>query len=393
VASIKKPTLNVLLISFSASFPPVGADVHSFECLKQWLTNPHVSFIIVQDANPQHTLLDRAPIVPRLETRRRFGDFGSATLRIFANLWVSLRSPRPDITIALTHNISDLVPAFLVAKLRGSKLVVYVHHLFPNPSRTPRSILLSAALWLSQLILFLLVLRRTDLVFTPHGQRAKLKPWIPRTQIVELRNGVSVMAAPRSQESKTRFSGSFVGRLSIEKGTADLVRIWHRVAAVIPDATLAIVGHTEEWLPSRSSAYDLKKTILSSTIRRNVAILLNVDDLSKFNILRDSRCFLFPSYEEGWGIAVTEALACGVPVVAYDLPAYGLFKHGITTVPLGNTERFSLEVLKLLQDSDLHKRMVARGFDVLNHLELDWKAIAEQEWLSIGELVQNGARQ
>jgi glycosyltransferase involved in cell wall biosynthesis len=45
-----------------------------------------------------------------------------------------------------------------------------------------------------------------------------------------------------------------------------------------------------------------------------------VSDSEKRRILSESRLFLAPSYEEGWGIAVCEALASAVPVVAYRLP-------------------------------------------------------------------------
>jgi glycosyltransferase involved in cell wall biosynthesis len=37
--------------------------------------------------------------------------------------------------------------------------------------------------------------------------------------------------------------------------------------------------------------------------------------------MKASKVFLFPSRFEGWGLAVGEALACGLPVVCYDLPA------------------------------------------------------------------------
>ena len=41
--------------------------------------------------------------------------------------------------------------------------------------------------------------------------------------------------------------------------------------------------------------------------------------------MKSSKLFIFPSYEEGWGISITEAMACGLAVVCYDLKAYDVF--------------------------------------------------------------------
>lgn len=39
-------------------------------------------------------------------------------------------------------------------------------------------------------------------------------------------------------------------------------------------------------------------------------------------LLKKSACFFFPSYEEGWGIALAEALYCECRCVCYELPHY-----------------------------------------------------------------------
>jgi glycosyltransferase involved in cell wall biosynthesis len=74
-----------------------------------------------------------------------------------------------------------------------------------------------------------------------------------------------------------------------------------------------------------------------------------VDEATKFDILSRSKLFVFPSVEEGWGIAVAEALAVGTPVVAYDLPVYrSVFGEQLHPVPLKDVGNLVHVVERLL---------------------------------------------
>ena len=76
-----------------------------------------------------------------------------------------------------------------------------------------------------------------------------------------------------------------------------------------------------------------------------------VDDATKFDLLSRTKLFVFPSVEEGWGIAIAEALAVGTPVVAYDLPVYaGVFGDQLHTTPLKDVGALTRTVANLLDD-------------------------------------------
>jgi glycosyltransferase involved in cell wall biosynthesis len=83
----------------------------------------------------------------------------------------------------------------------------------------------------------------------------------------------------------------------------------------------------------------------------NVLIRGRCDDLELYTLLKSSRVFIFPSLFEGWGIAAAEALACGVPVVAYDIPAlreiFGKCES-VFLVPVGDVDGLTWAVLKVL---------------------------------------------
>lgn len=67
-----------------------------------------------------------------------------------------------------------------------------------------------------------------------------------------------------------------------------------------------------------------------------------VSEEEKYAILKQSGFFFFPSYEEGWGIALAEALYCGATAVCYELPHYrSIFGNFPVYAELGNPAQFA----------------------------------------------------
>jgi len=63
---------------------------------------------------------------------------------------------------------------------------------------------------------------------------------------------------------------------------------------------------------------------------------------------------LFPSYIEGFGLAVLEQIACGIPTVAYDVPGPREIletQRGTLLTPEGDAKAIAERAVKLLQMS------------------------------------------
>jgi len=74
----------------------------------------------------------------------------------------------------------------------------------------------------------------------------------------------------------------------------------------------------------------------------------------EFQVLKSSKIFILPSYNESWALVVCEAMACGLPVVAYDLPVFEeVYKKGMILIPIGDIDKFAGAILKLLYDIKL----------------------------------------
>jgi glycosyltransferase involved in cell wall biosynthesis len=103
-----------------------------------------------------------------------------------------------------------------------------------------------------------------------------------------------------------------IGRLSAEKGQRYLID----AVGVLRDAgirvSLNIVGDG----PLEPT---LRAQIASRGLGDRVHLVTSTPRISR--LLEDADLFVFPSLHEGFGVAVIEAMAAGVPVVASDIPA------------------------------------------------------------------------
>jgi glycosyltransferase involved in cell wall biosynthesis len=103
----------------------------------------------------------------------------------------------------------------------------------------------------------------------------------------------------------------FVGRLAVEKGLQSLVDAWPTVRRAFPDARLTLVGDG----PERPA---LEARVAALGLGDCVRLLGSMADPG--SILRGADLFVLPSREEGMSIALLEAMALGIPLVASAIP-------------------------------------------------------------------------
>jgi glycosyltransferase involved in cell wall biosynthesis len=166
------------------------------------------------------------------------------------------------------------------------------------------------------------------------------------------------------------YEGCFCGRLVKTKGIYDLIDVWKFVTSRYPQAKLVIVGDGPEY-------EILSDKIKEAELERNIQFMGFVSEREKFLTMQRSRIFIFPSYEEGWGIAVAEAIVCGLDVVSYDLPAYKSFEGHLIKVEKGNSRKMAEVVIDLIET----RMKINPAYSKLNMVQsiLDWKDLANKE--------------
>lgn len=295
---------------------------------------------------------------------------------------------RYEIVISTSDFLCDTIPAWYYTwRNPDAKWIAVVHHLYDTPWRRKGDFASNILGYLSQQVSFRLIRNRADLVFvydSPQGRRIRRllsKIGFSRENVRLVRNGINLDVISGTPEQNKVFDACFVASLRKSKGIFDLVAIWRQICEKRKNATLAIIG---TGAPSDVKA--LKREIKNCGLSDNVKLLGYIshsEDLFKF--LKSSKFFMFPSYEEGWGIAVCEAMACGLPVIAYDLPTYRIFGNAIIRVPKGNKEVFAEAALKLLSSEKLRMKLGEEAENIASRF--DWDVVAKRELALFGELL------
>jgi glycosyltransferase involved in cell wall biosynthesis len=114
----------------------------------------------------------------------------------------------------------------------------------------------------------------------------------------------------RFPELKNKRLILFLGRLHAKKGCDLLIQAFARIAALDDRLTLVMAG------PDRSNLQvSLQKTAEELGIAERICWPGMLSGDLKWGALHSAEVFILPSHQENFGIAVVEALACGLPVL------------------------------------------------------------------------------
>lgn len=164
---------------------------------------------------------------------------------------------------------------------------------------------------------------------------------------------------------------SFIGMWSARKGAKDWRTIIQRVRDEVPDARFVFLGTLVQ---DRQIRDELG---LDGVDFVEFAAQYHPSELPQ--LLTDSTVGAFPSYAEGFGIAVLEQLAAGLPVVAYDAPGpRSILDAGLAEmlVPIGDVTEFSSALVRVLQaDLSTYTRLCEQSRQIANRFS--WANIAD----------------
>ncbi|ASV88165.1 glycosyl transferases group 1 family protein (plasmid) [Ochrobactrum quorumnocens] len=104
----------------------------------------------------------------------------------------------------------------------------------------------------------------------------------------------------------------FLSRLHYKKGLDILADAFRQIAPLFPETDLLVAG------PDGGAETDFLKIIREAGLKDRVHMTGGLYGNTKIAALKNAACFCLPSRQEGFSVAITEALACGVPVVITD---------------------------------------------------------------------------
>ncbi len=154
----------------------------------------------------------------------------------------------------------------------------------------------------------------------------------------------------------------FLGQLKERKGYDLLARAMPSVLAQFPTATFLFAGQNP------AQAGNLTRICSQNGSLERTVLLGRVEEEDKVRLMRSSDCLVYPTRYESFGLPPIEAMACGCPVVATNIPVVNeMITHGVNGILVEREDPVSLAegIIRLLKDSSLRKALVAGGYQTL----------------------------
>jgi len=320
-----------------------GGERHLADLARGLVHRGHDVFAAVIPASPLLAELSSVPKQNIVELPMR------NSLNVASGLKLTRYIRRHEIEIVHAHVARDYPLAALVAKRSGSRLVLTRHVLFPL-NRIHR-----------------LTLRRTARVIAvsqavAEGLRAQ--GIFDQEKIVCIHNGIDidrfvngrkeVTGEERVADQKLRIG--MIGHLAPIKGQTDFIRAAAAIRDLRDDVEFIIAG--EDKSPSGENRRGLEELVDELDLNQRVRLSGWVEDVAK--LLPTFDLFISPSRSEPFGLAIVEAMAAGVPVVAtMSEGAREIIDDDQTgrLVPIGAVEPLTKAIVELLSDPKERDRL------------------------------------
>lgn len=286
----------------------------------------------------------------------------------------------------IIYSSSDLLPdsiPAISAIIRNSSLkwISGLHLIAPNPFKgfkkaSTRGYSMPSVsniyYFLTQSIVMRFMKKYAHTVMVSNGMDMTflIKKGFNPDKIIVTYGAVDWTAVEKSKNRKLFYDACYVGRFHRQKGFFDLIEAWKLVCRKFPDSKIAIVGNDVNF---DEVVGIVKKNGLSS----NVKFLGFLNGIEKFNVMKSSKMCVFPSTYESFGMVAAEAMACGLPVVAYDLPIYKeIYPSGMFKAEIGDIDGLAKYIIELIENEELRLKMSKEVYK--SSQRFDWEKTAEK---------------
>lgn len=198
-----------------------------------------------------------------------------------------------------------------------------------------------------------------------------------RVRVAPMGVNLQSLFVPDARVERSRHEILFVGRFAPSKGLDVLLRAMPQILAAEPDVTLTLVGTGPE-------ADALRRQACGLQIADRINFTGPLPQTALPDFYRRAAVFVAPyvqtalGEQEGFGLTIVEAIGCGCPVVATDMPGLrDTLSDDVDLVEPNNAESLARAIARTLAapeaaakvNVDLRKRIVE---------SFDWQVVSQK---------------
>jgi glycosyltransferase involved in cell wall biosynthesis len=329
--------LRILHVSSARAFG--GGERHLVDLTRGLALRGHEVGVAITANSPLRAHLDHLPVanIHTLPLRNAL-DLPSA-------LQLARLARAHHFEILHAHVARDYPPVSLAARLCGARLVITRHVLFPL-GRVHRLALANVARVIAVSESVARALRERNIF--PQRKLRVVVNGIDSERIEAARAEFERATAHRARTGPLRVG--IVGSLVENKGHDLFIRAAATVISILKTRVEFVIIGRE---PPRSGGYRATLEQLIEELDLVGRVRLLTDETDPVRLLPTLDLFVSASRSEAFGLAMAEALACGVPVVATATDgAREVVEHGVngTLVPPDDAEALAAAIVSLLED-------------------------------------------
>lgn len=300
-----------------------------------------------------------------------FSTFWSYVIRA----WQTYQILKRERDIKVVYSCSDVAyadvwPAFLIARTEKLKWISRVYHVLLPPGVRQGNLFINlVAVWLQRLSFW--SMKKRSWVTLALNEKLRL-------ELIEL--GFS--------ESKTKILGAGIdfnyihnykpskkyeyevvalGRVAAVKGIFDTVKIWKEVHKYNPKWKLCWIGQGDP-----GTTQQIRHKIKKEGLQNSFLMKGFLEKRVVLDIFKSAKVFICPDHENGWGLAVSEAMSASLPVVSYSIDIFGsVYKKGFLSCPLFDTQAFAANLIRVLEDKNLRDKSARQAREQASQFDLD----------------------
>jgi glycosyltransferase involved in cell wall biosynthesis len=367
--------LNILVFNWQDITNPLagGAEVHLHEVFERLAARGHKVTLFCH----------HFPGAAREETRngiriiRKGGRF-LFNFHVPLAWWTRFRKEGFDVVVDDVNKIPFLTPLFIRTPIQG-----VTHHLFGKSIFLETIWLLAAYVYLSERLIKPVYKRVHFIIGSPSTHKEYLEWGFPEDQVTVVNYCVNKeIYYPDESNSFDEFRLGYFGRLKKYKSVDHLLTAMAVLRALYPGVRLDIIGDGDD-----------KDRLLTITRELNLGDIVTfhgfIPEEDKAPLLQKMHLVVNTSSKEGWGLTVVEANACGVPVVAANVPGLrDSVVDGRTGLlyEFGNIEDMINKIKVFLDSAETRNEFRERALAWA--AEFDWEIAADRTL----ELMENSIR-
>jgi glycosyltransferase involved in cell wall biosynthesis len=294
-----------------------------------------------------------------------------------------------DVVITTSDYFCDIFPALFLKKNKKIKWIACIYHKETHPRKRPGNIIANYITWSIQEWSFKKIAKSADLAWlldTAAGDEVEIRLielGMSATKIKKICVGITIDDIAKAEETTKSYDAVMIG-LRPNKGLYDIIPVWEEVLKLRPATTLLLMGG----MSGHEQVFEeIKTKSLDKYIKLPEKPSSFIEPNEFYKTIKTGKIFFAPSHEEGWGIALCEAMACRLPVVAYDLPVYDrIYGGAFSPVKCFNTKEMAKSIVHVLDDKSKYNQLQKAGKECSE--KYDWGKIADDDLNDVISMVR-----